>query len=157
METKHLTKEEALLNEVNEVKAIEQKNVQLLTKFYKLIDSHNFDAVRDICSMDFKLFMNSAKEPLSYDQTMPLVKMFYKAIPNYKHNVEEIFACKDKVVTRILFTGTQQDTFEEIPATNNNIDYRGIQIFSFKKGLINEVYSSEDELCLMTNLGLKLQ
>lgn len=156
METKHLTKEEIQLIEFQHEKAKEKRNIETTVKCVNYIDKLELDAFKNICSKDFKLFMGSS-DPISMNDTTQMIKMFYTAFPDYKHIIENIFASGDNVVMQLILKGTHKNSFQEIPPTNNKIEYKSIQIYKFENDLVKEVHAAEDDLTMMTQIGLQLK
>jgi predicted ester cyclase len=60
------------------------------------------------------------------------------------------------VVVRSTARGTHEAEFEGIPATGNTIEYGQIVIFRLIDGLIVEAWIQEDNLTMMSQLGLNL-
>ncbi|WP_289054356.1 ester cyclase [Carboxylicivirga marina] len=156
METKHATKEETQLLEFQQLRAKEQRNVETIKKFFNIASNKEFDSWQNLCTEDFKLYMGSEK-PISLDDVKPMAKMFYNAFPDYAYKIENCFASNDNVAMQLLFTGTHKGNFQEIPATNNKIEYKSIQIYKFEGDKIHELHEIEDALTMMTQIGLKLQ
>lgn len=145
------------LTELRQQKAIEESNMELLKKNLKFIDESNYDSLRMNCADDFMLYMGSNPEGVSFDNFLPNHKMFYSAFPDYKHEIELIMASGDYVMVYASMTATHEQEFWAIPATGNKINYKGVQICKIKDGKVQAVYAVEDDLTLMTQLGLELK
>lgn len=156
METKHLSKEKKQLMEFQQVKAKEKRNIETTVKCVNYIDKLELDSLKNVCTTDFKLFMGSS-EPISIDDTISMIKMFYAAFPDYEHIIESIFASGDNVIMQLIMKGTHKNSFQEISPTNNKIEYKSIQIYKFDGDMVKEVHAAEDDLTMMTQIGLKLQ
>ena len=87
----------------------------------------------------------------------PYIKMFYTAFPDYKHEIDGIIAADDKVVCRVTFTGTFTNSFMGMNPSGEKFKYKGIQIFQFANNKVTNLWAVEDELGLMTQLGLELK
>jgi len=100
---------------------------------------------------------NESTDPVSFTDMEPFIKMFYGAFPDYKHQIDEIYATDDKVVVRLTYTGTHTNDFMEIKPTGNKFRYKGIQIFQFANNKVINFWAVEDELGMMTQLGMELK
>jgi predicted ester cyclase len=135
---------------------MESKNVKLVKRFYQDIDSGKLDDSKAMFTPETKIFYESG-EPVSFDNMVPLIKMFYTSFPDYKHNVVDIFSVDDKVVARLLYTGTFKNNFMGFEPSGLSFKYVGIHIFQFKGGWVSAFWGVEDELGMMTQLGLELK
>ena len=151
---KHVNEE---LESLKAKKELEEKNIELVKQQIKIFDQQDYDSFRNLFAEDFKLFMGSSKESVNFEDGVELVKMFYSGFPDYSHGIENIFASNDFVVVQLLFTGTHRNSFLDIPPTNNKIEYKGIIIYSIEDAKIKEMHAVEDDLTMLTQLGLELK
>ena len=116
-----------------------------------------------ILSVFSTLFAPNAKiyyesgDPISFSDIEPLIKMFYTSFPDYKHEFEDIIAADDKVVFRISYSGTFTNPFMEMKPNSVKFKYKGIQIFQFANSKVTNFWAVEDELGMMTQLGMELK
>jgi predicted ester cyclase len=130
-------------------------NIELAKKFYKHLDAVQLDSMKALCAPDMKIYYESG-ESISFSDIDPLIKMFYTSFPDYKHEIEDIIAADDKVVCRISYSGTFTNPFMEMNPSGEKFRYKGIQIFQFVNDKVTNFWVVEDELDLMTQLGLEL-
>ena len=133
-----------------------QKNVELVKKFYDNVDSGKLEALGALFDPKAKVFYES-DDPVSLDDMIPLIKMFYASFPDYKHVIEDIFAVGDKVVARLSFSGTFKNGFRGFSPNGLSFKYVGVHIFQFSDGRVSNVWAVEDELGMMAQLGLELK
>ena len=57
----------------------------------------------------------------------------------------------------ILLTGTHKSEFQGIAPTNNKITYKGIQVYKIEGDELVSVYAVDDDLTMLTQLGLELK
>jgi predicted ester cyclase len=131
-------------------------NIELAKKFYKHLDAVQLDSITASCAPDMKVYYESG-ESASFSDMEPYIKMFYTSFPDYKHEIEDIIAADDKVVCRISYTGTFTNPFMEMSPSGEKFRYKGIQIFQFANSKVTNFWAVEDELGLMTQLGLELK
>jgi predicted ester cyclase len=135
----------------------EGKNIGLAMKLVRALDSSDYESLKLILSKDFNLYWGSSNEPISFEDFIPVHKMFYSAFPDYTHTVEDVFATENYVVLRILLTATHKNEFQGISPTNNKISYKSIQILEIHKDRIKNAYVVEDEMTMMQQLGMELK
>ena len=143
------------LAKFKQAETLKATNIELAKKFYKHLDAVQMDSMKALCAPDMKIYYESG-EPVSLSDMEPAIKMFYTSFPDYKHEIEDIIAAGDKVVCRIAFTGTFSNPFMDMSPSGVKFRYKGIQIFQFANSKVTNFWAVEDELGLMTQLGLEL-
>ena len=143
------------LAKFKQAETLKTTNIELAKKFYKHLDAVQLDSMEALCAPDMKIYYESG-EPASLSDMEPAIKMFYTSFPDYKHEIEDIIAAGDKVVCRIAFTGTFSNPFMDMSPSGVKFRYKGIQIFQFANSKVTNFWAVEDELGLMTQLGLEL-
>jgi predicted ester cyclase len=139
-----------------EAENLKAENTALTMKFYKLLDAVQLDSLEALFAPDVKVYYQSG-DPASFSDMVPFIKMFYEAFPDYVHNIEDIIAADDKVVVRVSFEGTFTNAFMDLSPNGEKFKYKGVQIFQFTDGILQYMWVVEDELALMTQLGLELK
>lgn len=145
------------LNQYQEKEALEVRNIDFAKKILKAIDNSNYDSLKIIFANDWKLYMGSSNEPMNFEDFVPLHKMFYTALPDYTHIIKNIFASGNYVVLQVDLTATHKGEFQGIPPSNKKIVYKAIQIYEIVDNKLKTVYAMDDELSLMTQLGMELK
>ena len=148
------TKDE--LAKFKQTETLKATNIELAKKFYKLLDAVQLDSLRALCATDAKIYYESG-DPISFSDIEPLIKMFYTSFPDYKHEFEDIMAADDKVVFRISYSGTFTNPFMEMKPNGVKFKYKGIQIIQFANNKVTNFWGVEDELGMMTQLGMELK
>lgn len=77
----------------------------------------------------------------------------FSAFPDFRMEVDDLFAAGDKGVARMRMTGTHQGEFMGIPGTGRRVDVNGIDIVRFRGGKAVEHWGVTDMLALMQQLG----
>ena len=113
----------------------EATNIEKIRQLYELIDEQNLEACKEMYSDSAKGYMGSFEQSFTFEDIIPLIQMYYSAIPDYQHHIENIFAADEYVVAQLKYTGTHTSKFMEIDSTGNKIEYKGIFIFRFISGL----------------------
>jgi len=144
------------LAKFKQAETLKATNIELAKRFYKHLDAVQLDSLRVIVASDAKLYYQSG-DPISFSDIEPLIEMFYTSFPDYTHKIEDIIAADDKVVCRIVYSGTYTNPFMGMSPTGEKFRYKGIQVIQFANGKVINFWGVEDELALMTQLGLELK
>jgi predicted ester cyclase len=148
------TKDE--FSKFKQTETLKATNIELAKKFYKHLDAVQLDSLRALCAPNVKIYYESG-DPISLSDIEPLIKIFYTSFPDYKHEFEDIIAADDKVVFRISYSGTFTNSFMEVKPSGAKFRYKGIQIFQFANNKVTNFWAVEDELGMMTQLGMELK
>jgi predicted ester cyclase len=144
------------LAKFKQAETLKATNIELAKKFYKFLDVVQLDSLRVLFASDAKIYYESG-DPISFSDIEPLIKMFYTSFPDYNHVFEDIIANDDRVVFRISYSGTFINKFMEMNPNGTKFRYKGIQIFQFANNKITNFWAVEDELGMMTQLGMELK
>ncbi len=135
-----------------------EQNKELIRNYLKEMDKKNFEIFNEVYAPDAKTYYPSnSSESTSVEQTVSMTKSIYAAFPDFTHNIEELIATGDKVILRLIDTGTHEGEFNGIPATGKKIEIGVIAIVYFKEGKIVEVREEYDMIGLMQQLGMELK
>jgi len=135
---------------------VESKNIELVKRFYRYLDSKKHDELGELIAPRAKVFYESG-DHVTFSEMVPFIKTFYASFPDYKHTVEDIFAVGDKVVARLSFSGTFRNSFMGFDPNGKSFKYAGVHILQFKDGEVSSFWGIEDELGMMTQLGFELK
>lgn len=145
------------LNKFHDIETSETENIEVVKKFYSFLDDVNLESIKGLLAVEHKIYFQSMNEPAIFEDMIPFIEMYYTSFPDYKHKLENIFAAEDKVVVLIKYTGTHSEKFMELDPSDNKIDYNGIAVFQLFENKISKMWVVEDELTMMTQLGLELK
>ncbi len=133
----------------------EKQNEAIVRQVFEAIDTQDFARFQELLAPGSIVHYSGPQEDLTLDSTIQLIKTFYQAFPDYSHAIEDVFAKGDKVAIRILQQATQKTEFQGIPP-GNKISYYQISIMQVKDGKVINWWIVEDNLGMMTQLGLEL-
>jgi len=136
---------------------IEEQNKALIIHLFDELDKKNFGIIKELSSPDAEFYAAGSSEPITIEEILPMIPMWYEAFPDYAHSVKDIIAKGDKVAVRCNYSGTHKAEFMGIPATGNQMEYSGIGIWQIKEGKIAAGWIMEDMLWLMQQLGMELK
>jgi predicted ester cyclase len=148
--------EKAELEKFRAQAEIEKQNEAIVRQVFEAIDAQDFARFQELLAPELIGHYSGPQEDLTVDSIIQLIKTFYQAFPDYSHSVEDAFAKGDKVVVRILQNANQKAEFQGIPP-GNKISYYQISIMQVKDGKVIGWWVVEDNLGMMTQLGLELK
>lgn len=143
------------LSKFKQAESLKADNIELAIKFYQYLDELNLDSLGVMLDPKLKIFYESG-DPVTWNDMAPFIKSFYSSFPDYKHEIEDILAIDDKVVARLAYSGTHTNNYMGIKPTGLKFRYKGIQIFQFTNNKLINFWVVEDELGMMTQLGMEL-
>jgi predicted ester cyclase len=80
-------------------------------------------------------------------------RQFLTAFPDVQVTIEDMIAEGDKVVGRLLVSGTNTGPFAGRPPTGKRITFASFRIYRLANGRIVESWAMQDRLGLMEQLG----
>jgi len=110
-------------------------------RFYKeLWDENNQDSISTILNEDFTFRGSLGQEKRGHNGFIEYVHMVHHALGDYKCKIEELISEGDKVFAKMLFTGIHRDNFLDYPPTQKRVNWNGCAVFTFKDGLISDIW-----------------
>ena len=144
------------LKQYQEQEQLEANNIKVVKEMYKYFDEVNLDSLRSFFSSDHKIHFQSGP-PVAFDDMEPVIKEFYTAFPDYIHGIEDIIAVDDKVIVRIDYSGTHEETFMGIEPSGTKFSYKGIHILQLSNDKIINLWAVEDQSAMVSQLGMELK
>jgi steroid delta-isomerase-like uncharacterized protein len=136
---------------------LEEQNKTIVRQFFEAIDAQNYPRMKELLAPDFVLHYSGPQEDFTGEALMQLVRVYYTSFPDGIHKFEDVLATDNKVVARALWEGTQKAEFEGIPAAGTKVSFYQISISTVVGGKIKECWVVEDNLGMMTQLGMELK
>jgi len=153
--------DKAAMAELEELKAqaaLEEQNKEIVRQLYEAIDEQNFDAAIAMLASEYGLYTPSnSPKPRSREESIEALKMALRVSPDTNYGVEELYAVGDRVIARLIATGTHEGDLPGFPATGNKFEYSAIVIARIENGKIIEEKIEFDELGFMQQLGMELK
>ncbi len=129
------------------------RNKDLVAGLYAAMDRHDFEAAAAKLGPSF-VFRVADNPPVSTrEEFVGVLKMFYTAFPDGRHEFRDILADADLVVTAGTWTGTHQGTFQGVPASNKRVRINVIHIDRVVDDHVVEHRGVADFMSLMQQLG----
>jgi steroid delta-isomerase-like uncharacterized protein len=131
-----------------------EANVQLVRAGVEVLNSGDLDACVDLAAPDLIIHLAELPEPLhGRDTWREGAAMFRAAFPDLHAEIEDIFACEDRVAVRLTMRGTHEGDYLGIPATGRPISYVSHEFYRIENGLIAEEWICSDTASLFRQIG----
>jgi steroid delta-isomerase-like uncharacterized protein len=148
----------AELEEFRAQAEVEEQNKALMRKSFEEWNKGNSEFFMEATTPDYVLYSPSGNpNPMSREEAVKNVKMFWKGFPDISFNIEELIAVGDKIIVRFITRGTHTGEFMGIPATGQKIEFSGIIISRIENGKFVEEWEEMDIMGLMQQLGMELK
>jgi steroid delta-isomerase-like uncharacterized protein len=132
-----------------------EENKALVRRFYAEIDKGNIDAMDELVAEDYLDHnpppfpgLKSGREGLKQ-----AFKIFWEATPGY-HEIEDMIAEGDKVVTRMTSYGKHEKDLPGAPATGNEMKMTSITIHRIANGKLVEKWAEKDVMGFLIQIGV---
>jgi steroid delta-isomerase-like uncharacterized protein len=132
-----------------------EENKALVRRFYAEIDKGNIDAMDELVAEDYLDHnpppfpgLKSGREGLKQ-----AFKIFWEATPGY-HEIEDMIAEGDKVVTRMTSYGKHEKDLPGAPATGNEMNMTSITIHRIANGKLVEKWAEKDVMGFLIQIGV---
>jgi steroid delta-isomerase-like uncharacterized protein len=131
-----------------------ESNKAVSRRFHELFNANQLDQIRDELFTAESVIHFSGMPTMNIEAFKQVGQMFRAGFPDLITKVVDQIAEGDKVVTRIVSTGTHTGVFQGIPATDKPIRVEGIIIERFANGRIVERWDQFDQMGMMQQLGV---
>jgi steroid delta-isomerase-like uncharacterized protein len=133
---------------------IEQNKAAALRWSHELWGQGNLAVADDIIAPDYVRHDPGDPFPAQGPEDVKrIVSMLRTMLPDFRINVEAMFADGDIVVSRYTATATDTVGYMGMPPTGKAIRTPAIQIFRFSNGKIVESWAARDDLGTLRQLG----
>ena len=127
-----------------------EENKAIVRRFVEAYNKRNLDLFDDLLAPDY--FDHTSK--VGVEGLKQLMKMAFKAFPDFHETIEDIIAEGDKVWARITFTGTHTGEFMGIAPTGKKITTEMVDIFRIVNGKLVEYRDVNNNLDYLKKLGI---
>ena len=129
-----------------------EHNNQVVRRYFEELD-HGKAHPAHICTPDF-VFHAAGVPSMDVEATRQFAAMFYAAMSDLMHPVEELIAEGDKVAFRGSYVGTHTGAFMGVPPSGRRVSAVGIGVFRVANGKVAEFWVSPDRMSLMQQMGV---
>jgi steroid delta-isomerase-like uncharacterized protein len=134
-----------------------EQNKQLVRRYQEIYNSNDLDALDEVIAFDVFMPKIMPNMPSGLEGAKQVHQTTLLGMPDFHTEIQDLFAEGDKVVARVLMTGTHTGNFYGIPATGKRVEFTGMYIARIENGKIVEHWGEEDSYGLLLQLGLKLK
>ncbi len=131
-------------------------NKEVVREFFAALDAQDFDALSDLLVEEFVAHPADGTDRVGRDAVFELIRGFYSSFPDYTHAIDAMIAEGNLVAARINYGGTHRGEFRGVAPTGRQVDYNGMFILRVVDGMVTEAWSIDDNLNLMSQLGMGL-
>jgi steroid delta-isomerase-like uncharacterized protein len=125
-----------------------------MRRLYELISAGDIDGFGEHVADAFVEHEETPGFEPNKEGVKQLFHMYLAAFPDLRMETEDVLVSGDKVVARVLATGTHQGEFMGMPATGKRVAVQVIDIMRFgEDGLVREHWGLTDALGMMQQLG----
>lgn len=132
----------------------EQNKEMVRTYFNEVWNKGKVSVLDTLLSSDYTNHTPSTPNPPRGPNGLkPIVLAIRQAFPDLHYEIKDLIATKDRVVARVVMSGTQTGPLFGIPPTGKHIEVNQINIEAIEQGRIKDHWRVTDELTLMKQIG----
>jgi predicted ester cyclase len=135
---------------------ISEQNKDVVRQVFAAIDAGDLERVGELLPTGFALHVLGQPEPFDRDFIFEAIKAFYQAFPDNTHVIEALVAEGNSVAVRLTQHATHGGDYEGAVATGKKVTIPAIHMMTIADGQIQEWWALEDNLGLMTQIGMRL-
>jgi steroid delta-isomerase-like uncharacterized protein len=133
--------------------AQEEQNRDVVGQFFEFYNEHNIESIGQLISSSNYSFHLPGMAPLDWNTHKQFIAAIISAFPDFRHNVIDVVAERDKVAVRFNLTGTHKGEFQGIPPTGKKLSLDEMGFITIIDGKITEGWISADTMRLMQQIG----
>jgi len=101
-----------------------------------------------------RLHYQGVPDPISKATLLEMLRSYYVAFPDMRHDVNEVLPSGDYVTVRLEVYATHEGAYEGVAATGRRVTVGAIHILRVADGKIAEWWAAEDDLGLLRQIGM---
>ena len=124
----------------NNGKSLESQNKLIIERYFNEVwNNGNLEILNELLSEDYINHTPSTPDPPPGPEGLkPIVKAIRRGFPDLHYEIKDIIITDERVVSRVLMTGTQTDSLFNIPPSGKRVEVNQINIEKIKNGKIVE-------------------
>ncbi|MCI0550562.1 MAG: ester cyclase [Anaerolineae bacterium] len=130
-----------------------EENKNIVRRYQEIYNSNNLDALDEVVAFDVFMPKIMPNMPSGLEGAKQVHQTTLLGMPDFRTEIQDLFAEGDKVVARVLMMGTHTGNFYGIPATGKRVEFTGMYIVLIENGKIVKHWGEEDSLSLLKQLG----
>jgi predicted ester cyclase len=129
-----------------------EENKRVVRRYFEELDGRKATPV-DLCADRFAFYV-AGFPPMDLEATKQFAAMFFNALPDLSHPLDEVIAEGEKVAFRCRYEGTHTGAaFMGVQASGRHISMTGVGVMRVTNGQVAEFWVSPDRMTLMQQIG----
>ena len=118
-----------------------------------VLNQHNGDHAAQYFTEDMAWHGGTVGTVSGRDSVAGLLTMVVTSIPDLRADVQDVIVQGDKVVVRLVVTGTHKGDLLGIPASGNAVRWDAVDVYRLQDGKIAEEWAAEDFTAFLRDTG----
>jgi steroid delta-isomerase-like uncharacterized protein len=136
---------------------IENQNKVRAKYYVNAFNRSDYEAMTEFLSPDYEVYCPSGNpNPTSREQRIENYKTAAGAISEFTWQIEDLIAAEDKVIARVIATGTYKGGIPGLPIAAKKLEFSMITIMLFQDGRIVKEWQEDDQLGFARQLDMEL-
>jgi steroid delta-isomerase-like uncharacterized protein len=131
-----------------------EENKDIVRRYQECYNINHLDGLDEIVDVDVLTPKIMPDMPSGLEGAKAVHQKTLIGMPDFRTEIQDLIAEDDKVVARVIMTGTHTGNFYGIPATGKRVEFSGIFIARIVDGKIVEHWGEEDSFSLLKQLGV---
>jgi steroid delta-isomerase-like uncharacterized protein len=131
-----------------------EENKEIVRRYQQAYNDNELDALDELVAAELLTPKIMPGLPPGLEGAKVVHRRTLMGMPDFHTEIKELIAEGDKVVARIVMTGTHTGDFWGIPATGKRVEFTGVYIARIRDGRIVEHWGEEDGVSLLRQLGV---
>jgi steroid delta-isomerase-like uncharacterized protein len=137
---------------------LEEQNIALVKRYIEAFNNRSFADFKELMSPDYAIYSPSGyPEPSSRDGLIKNYMEAGKVFIGLRWDIKDIIAAGNKVVCRIIASGTYKGGVPGLPEDEKKVEFSLITIMRIEDSLIVEEWMEDDQLGLVRQLNMELK
>jgi steroid delta-isomerase-like uncharacterized protein len=129
-------------------------NKRLVLQFVQdVLNGHNGSHAASYLTEDMQWHGGTVGTIAGRDNVAGLLTTVVTSIPDLHAAVQDIFGQGDKVVVRLIVSGTQEGPLLNIPATGRHVQWDAVDVYQLEGGKISQEWAAEDFTAFLNDTG----
>jgi steroid delta-isomerase-like uncharacterized protein len=131
-----------------------EENKAIVRRYQEYYNTNNLNGLDEVIAFDVLMPKIMPNMPSGLEGAKAVHEKTLIGMPDFKTEVQDLIAEGDKVVARVIMTGTHTGDFWGIPATGRQVEFTGVYVVRIANGKIVEHWGEEDGVSLLQQLGV---
>ena len=118
-----------------------------------VINEHNGDHVANYLTPDMEWHGGTVGTVAGSANVAGLFAGVIAAFPDAHITIEDIFGQGDKVMARVVVSGTQKGPILGIPASGRHVQWDGVDVYRLSDGKISTIWAGDDWTAILNDTG----